>query len=187
MSLQKVRCTEIQQAYSYHASQVKYIVIAPEQNDQLPIYRRHFQIHFLEIFVFQGQCMYHRSQIIQPSAESWIYLKQRFHCDWSNRTTIVFILAAQETWWQWLLSQLYLFRDFANLSALSKYNLAIKYHVDIWLASPQLSCGDRCEIWVWLKKKLTSIFAKSKILLSLKSTNGALVTTTPEWIGGEIT
>ena len=30
--------------------------------------------------------------------------------------------------------------------------LAIEYHVYIWQASPQLSCGDTCHIWMWFKE-----------------------------------
>ena len=50
-----------------------------------------------------------------------------------------------------LLSQSPPFRYFPNFSALWIHTLAIEYHVYIWQVSPQLSCGDPCEIWMWFK------------------------------------
>ena len=37
-------------------------------------------------------------------------------------------------------------------SALSKHTLAIEYHIYIWQVLPQLSCGDTCQIWMWLEE-----------------------------------
>ena len=37
--------------------------------------------------------------------------------------------------------------------------LAIDYHVYIWQMSPQLSCGDTCQIWMWFKGS-SSYFCK---------------------------
>ena len=34
------------------------------------------------------------------------------------------------------------------VSALRIHTLAIEYHVYIWQVSPQLSCGDTCQIWM---------------------------------------
>ena len=51
-----------------------------------------------------------------------------------------------------LLSQFPQFCYFPKLSALSKHTLAIEYHVYIWQVSPHLSCGDTCQIWIWLKE-----------------------------------
>ena len=51
-----------------------------------------------------------------------------------------------------LLSQFLLFRNFPNFSALSKQTLAIEYHLYIWQVSPQLSCGDTCQILMWFEK-----------------------------------
>ena len=48
-----------------------------------------------------------------------------------------------------LLSQFLPFRYFLNFSSLSKHTLAVKYRVYIWQVSPQLSCGDTCQIWMW--------------------------------------
>ena len=47
-----------------------------------------------------------------------------------------------------LLSQFPPFRYFPFFSALSNHTSAIEYHVYIWQVSPQLSCGDTCQIWV---------------------------------------
>ena len=50
-----------------------------------------------------------------------------------------------------LLSQFPPFRYFPKFSALSKHTLTIKYNVHIWQVSPQLSCGDTCQIWTWFE------------------------------------
>ena len=50
-----------------------------------------------------------------------------------------------------LLSQFPPFRYFPKFSALSKHTLTIKHTVHIWQVSPQLSCGDTCQIWTWFK------------------------------------
>ena len=44
------------------------------------------------------------------------------------------------------------FRYFPNFSTSPKYVLAIEYHVHIWQVSPQLSCGDTCQIWIRFKE-----------------------------------
>ena len=51
-----------------------------------------------------------------------------------------------------LLSQFSLFRYFPHFPLLSKHTLAIEYHVYIWQVSPQLSCGDTWQIWMWFKE-----------------------------------
>ena len=51
-----------------------------------------------------------------------------------------------------LLSQFPPFRYFPKFSALSKNTLTVKYRVYIWQVSPQLSCGDTCQIWMWFEK-----------------------------------
>ena len=58
-----------------------------------------------------------------------------------------------------LLSQFPPFRYFPNFSALSKHQFVLEYHVYIWQVSPQLSCGDSCQIWMWLKES-NSYFCK---------------------------
>ena len=50
-----------------------------------------------------------------------------------------------------LLSQFPPFPYFPNFSEPPKHMLAIEYHVYIWQVSLQLSCGDTCQIWMWLK------------------------------------
>ena len=44
------------------------------------------------------------------------------------------------------------FRYFPHFLLLSKQTLAIEYHVYIWQVSPQLSCGDTCQIWMWFRE-----------------------------------
>ena len=51
-----------------------------------------------------------------------------------------------------LLSHFPPFRYFPNFSSLSKHTLAVRYRVYIWQVSPQLSCGDTCQIWMWFKE-----------------------------------
>ena len=51
-----------------------------------------------------------------------------------------------------LLSQFPPLRYFPSFSESPKHTFAIEYHVYIWHVSPQLSCGDTCQIWMWLKE-----------------------------------
>ena len=51
-----------------------------------------------------------------------------------------------------LLSQFSPFRYIPIVSELSKHTLDFKCHVYIWQVSPQLSCGDTCQIWMWFKE-----------------------------------
>ena len=51
-----------------------------------------------------------------------------------------------------LLSQFSPFRYFPKFSALSKHTLTVRYRVYIWQVSPQLSCGDTCQIWMWFEE-----------------------------------
>ena len=67
---------------------------------------------------------------------------------------------------------------FPNFSASLKYMVAMEYNVNIWHVSPQHSCGDTCQIWMWCEES-NRYFARSKILLMEKLTNRALVTPTP--------
>ena len=50
-----------------------------------------------------------------------------------------------------LLRQFSPFCYFPKFSEWSKQCLAAWYHVHIWQVSPQLSCGDTWQIWMWLK------------------------------------
>ena len=58
-----------------------------------------------------------------------------------------------------LLSQFSPFRYFPHFPLLSKQMVAIEYHVYIWQVSPQLSCGDTCQIWMWFMES-NSYFCK---------------------------
>ena len=51
-----------------------------------------------------------------------------------------------------LLSQFPPFRYFPNFSSLSKHTLTVEYRIYIWQVSPQLSCGDTCQIWMWFEE-----------------------------------
>ena len=51
-----------------------------------------------------------------------------------------------------LLSQFSPFRYFPHFPLLSKQTLAIEYHVYFWQVSPQLSCGDTCQKWMWFRE-----------------------------------
>ena len=51
-----------------------------------------------------------------------------------------------------LLGQFSRFRYFPNFSSLSKHTLAVKYRVYIWHVSPQLSCGDTCQMSMWFEE-----------------------------------
>ena len=51
-----------------------------------------------------------------------------------------------------LLSQFPPFRYFPKFSSLSKHTLTVKYGVHIWQVSPQLSCGDTFQIWMWFEE-----------------------------------
>ena len=74
------------------------------------------------------------------------YTRQSIH--WLDEGRLGFVESRQ---WG-LLSQCPPFRYFPNFSALSKHTVAIAYHVYIWQVSPQLSCGDTWQIWMWLKE-----------------------------------
>ena len=51
-----------------------------------------------------------------------------------------------------LLRQFSPFRYFPHFPLFSKEMLAIEYHVYIWQVSPQLSCGDTCQTWMWFRE-----------------------------------
>ena len=68
----------------------------------------------------------------------------------SVKIVLVWLIALVHGWG--LLSQFPPFRYFLNVSALSKHKLDIEYHLYIWQVSPQLICGDTCQIWMWFKE-----------------------------------
>ena len=43
---------------------------------------------------------------------------------------------------------------FSQFSGSSKHWVPIDYHIHTWQVSPQLSCGDTCQIWMWFKKNI---------------------------------
>ena len=51
-----------------------------------------------------------------------------------------------------LLSPFPPFRCFPHIPLLSKQTLAFEYDISIWQVSPQLSCGDICQIWTSFKE-----------------------------------
>ena len=51
-----------------------------------------------------------------------------------------------------LLSQFSSFPYFPSFFQHCQTTLTIEYHVYIWRVSPQLSCGDTCQIWMWFKE-----------------------------------
>ena len=62
-----------------------------------------------------------------------------------------------------LLSQFPQFRYFPHFSTSPKHTLAIEYHIYIWRVSPQLSCGDTCQMWMSFKES-NMYFCKIKNL-----------------------
>ena len=77
------------------------------------------------------------------------------------------------------LNQFSPFHYFSIFSTLIKQMLGIEHHVYIWQVSPQLSCGDTCQIWMWFKEYMRYFCKIKKILFMEKLTNGASVTPTP--------
>ena len=75
-------------------------------------------------------------------------------CDWSS-TAWAYSERARDrkrTLGWGLLRRFPPFRYFPNFSTSPKYMLAIEYHVHIWQVSPQLRCGDTCQIWMRFKE-----------------------------------
>ena len=48
-----------------------------------------------------------------------------------------------------------------SFSELWKHLLFIEYHIHIWQVSPQLSCGDTCQLWMWFEE-FNKYFCKIK-------------------------
>ena len=96
-----------------------------------------YQLKSYVVFVRAAVLRSHKKKIV-PFSVSW---GERVFspCPWSV--------------WSWtdelgwgLLSQFSPFRYFPHFPLLSKQTLAIEYRVHIWQVSPQLSCGDTCQI-----------------------------------------
>ena len=58
--------------------------------------------------------------------------------------------------------------------------LSPKYHILIWQVSPQLSCGDTCQIWMWLNRS-NKYFCKREISVTEKLSYGVLINRTQVW------
>ena len=78
-----------------------------------------------------------------------------------------------------LQSQFPPFRYFRHFPLLSRQSLAIEYHVYIWQVSPQLSCGDTCQIWMWFRES-NRYFCKIENFAYGEISERSLVTPTPE-------
>ena len=71
---------------------------------------------------------------------------------WPHNTNVgISTVAAAVLGWG-LLSQFPPFRYFPKFSSLSKHTLTVEYRVYIRQVSPQLSCGDTCQIWMSFKE-----------------------------------
>ena len=81
--------------------------------------------------------------------------------------------------WGWL-SLFPLFRYFPNFSSLSKHNLTVKYIVFIFDRCHRSSAAVTPVKYECDSRNITCTFARSKITLTEKLTNGALVTPTPD-------
>ena len=96
-------------------------------------------LHFLSFTITEMshaiETIRHRGQV---HGDNWCY-----GCWWSA-------YARLQGWG--LLSQYPPFRYFPHFPLLSKQTLAVEYHVYIWQVSPQLSCGDTCQIWMWFEE-----------------------------------
>ena len=64
--------------------------------------------------------------------------------------TAVVLVIKHQAWG--LLRQFRPFRHFPHISSWSKHKLATGYYVYVWEMSPQLSCADTCEIWMWFEE-----------------------------------
>ena len=91
------------------------------------------------------------------SQQSWTYLL--FYSNYVENLSLWkhveenMLPMCSETALGWgLLSQFSPFRYFPHFPLLSKQKLAIEYHVYIWQVSPQLSCGDTCQMWMWFRE-----------------------------------
>ena len=111
--------------------------------------------------------------------EGWIKSQKINPCvaetEHSESCLYVSTMAADSQGWG-LLSRFLPFRYFPHFSTSPKRTLAIEYHAYIWRVSPQLSCGDTSQIWMWCKE-FNRYFAGSKFMLTEQLTNETLATT----------
>ena len=80
------------------------------------------------------------------------YISILIYWHWLELLTWVAVCAINIFQGWGLLSEFSPFRYFPHFPLLSKQTLAIEYHVYIWQVSPQLSCGDTCQIWMWFRE-----------------------------------
>ena len=121
--------------------------------NKLQIFRNHWK-DWRDIMKFRGAWKFKKTY--------WIWKKQ-IHVIMKLAMLQKLIFFLNERWSSFppsiardqgwgLLSQFLTFRYFPNFSSLSKHTLAVKYRVWIWQVSPQLSCGDTCQIWMWFEE-----------------------------------
>ena len=75
----------------------------------------------------------------------WRALMFSLTCAWANgwtNTRDSVDLRHHRAHYQW---------SHCNVSRFCQHWLSNQYHIYIWLVTPQLSCGDTCQIWKWLK------------------------------------
>ena len=133
--------------------------------------------------IYQGNR--HTTQVMKQSYATMIW-KYRLHDAHPARELWGMNISSFRVHGWGLLSQFPPFRYFPNFSALSKHTLYIDYHIYIWQISPQLSCGDTCQIWMWFKES-NSYFCKVENFAYWEINERALVTTTPDLFARFIT
>ena len=107
----------------------------------------------------QVQCV-GRSLFFSVSA----FLSWSHYCNYHYHLCLLILISIRpEVGVTKLISSNPLFSQFFSLVN-SKHMLAIEYDTHIWQVSPQLSCGDTCQIWMWNKWFRTYL---SKIKFSL--------------------
>ena len=80
-----------------------------------------------------------------------------------------------------LQSQFTPFCYFSHIPSLSKQTLAIGYHVYIWQVSPQLSCGDTCQIWMWFQES-NGYFSKIENFADEEINERSFCNPHPRWL-----
>ena len=103
----------------------------------------------IEILIFSFKKM----RLKVSSAKRWPFcLGLNVLIGWCQVTYLIQWTGSTEVQGWGLLSQLSPFRYLPHFPLLSKQTLAIEHHVYIWQVSPQLSCGDTCQIWMWFRE-----------------------------------
>ena len=89
---------------------------------------------------------------------------------WRSRHNLIFVSCASKNSAWWLLMAWRLCG--ANAS---KHTIPPSHHIHIWHVSPQLSCGDTSQIWMWFNG--FSTYARYRI--TFQYPNGPWITPTP--------